>query len=414
MSAIVGHPASTPNNRALLRGLVRAELLEAFFTTIAFSEALVERVPLPARLRAELRRRVFPGVPRSRIRTRTLREVVRVAAQRTGLRPLVDCEHAWASIDRMSRLLSQRMASYISEEGRRARIAYAYEDAALEAFCAAEAQGLARVYDLPIAGWRTMHRILAEERELRPEWSDSLKALKDSPAKLARKDQEIALADHIVVPSEFARRELEREHAPVAAVHKVPYGAPPAAAAGPIVRNRREPLRVVYVGQLSQQKGLSYLFDALARIGPAARLTLIGPKPLRPSAALERALTGHAWVPPTPHRETLALMREHHVMVFPSLCEGFGLVILEAMAQGVPVITTTNTGGPDVIEDGVDGFIVPIRDPEAIAARLVRLYWDESVRMEMAWAAWRKAAIWGWPRYERAMVDLLQPLAEPA
>jgi alpha-maltose-1-phosphate synthase len=413
VSVIIGHPAGTAFTRALLRGLVRADLLEAFFTTIAIPEAFAERVPMPARLRAELRRRVYPGVPGSKIRTRLLREVIRVAAQRAGIRPLVERE-GWASIDHINRALAQRVATHIRQEGTGARIVYAYEDAALEAFRAAGQHALCKVYELPIPDWRTLHRILAEERELAPEWSDTLDGLKDSPAKLARKDAEIELADHVVVASEFARRGLEREYAPGAMLHKVPYGAPPAATDGPVARRRDEQMRVVYLGQLNQRKGMSYLFDALARVGPAARLTLIGPKPARPSPALERALADHTWVPPTPHRETLALVREHHAMVFPSLCEGFGLVILEAMAQGVPVITTTNTGGPDVIDDGIDGFIVPIRDPEAIAERLVRLHQDEDFRMAMACAARRKAAIWGWPRYERAMVDWLQPLAQSA
>jgi alpha-maltose-1-phosphate synthase len=412
VSVIVGHPAGTPNNRALLRGLVRANLLEAFFTTIAIPEALVERAPVPARLRAELRRRVYPGVPGSKIRTRMLRELVRIAAQRAGIRPLVERERGWASIDCMNRALAQRVASYLRQEGTRARIAYGYEDAALEAFRAAGEQGLCKVYELPIADWRTLHRILAEERELAPEWSDTLDGLKDSPAKLARKDEEIALADHVVVACDFARAGFERAYA--TKVHKVPYGAPPVSTAELVARRRDEPLRVVCVGRLVQSKGLSYLFDALARVGRMARLTLIGPRPARPCPVLDRALADHTWIPPTPHRETLALIREHHAMVFPSLCEGFGLVILEAMAQGVPVITTTNTGGPDVIDDGIDGFIVPIRDPEAIAERLVRLHQDEDFRMAMASAARRKAAVWGWPRYERTMVDWLQPLAQRA
>jgi glycosyltransferase involved in cell wall biosynthesis len=410
VSVVVGHPAGTAFTRALLRGLVRADLLEAFFTTIAIPEAIVEGVPVPARLRAELRRRVYSGVPRSKIRTRMLREVIRVAAQRAGIRPLVDREGGWASIDCMNRVLARRVASYIRQGGGGARIAYAYEDAALEAFRAAGPQGLLKVYELPIAEWRTLHRILAEERELAPEWSDTLDGLKDLPAKLARKDEEIELAEHIIVPCTFAQEGLLREYASTATIHRIPYGAPPVVAAEPTSRRSNEPLRVVYVGQLTQRKGLSYLFDAVSRSGKMAELMLIGPRPMEPCRGLQHAIPGHTWIPALPHREALLRMIEHHVMVFPSLCEGFGLVILEAMAQGVPVITTTNTGGPDVIEDGVDGFIVPIRDSAAIAARLERLHQDEDYRMAMAHAARRKAAAFGWQRYERETSDLLRSL----
>jgi glycosyltransferase involved in cell wall biosynthesis len=90
------------------------------------------------------------------------------------------------------------------------------------------------------------------------------------------------------------------------------------------------------------------------------------------------------------------------------LCEGFGLVILEAMAQGVPVITTSHTGGPHVIDDGVDGFIVPIRDPNAIAAKLALLADDPSRLGTMAEAARRKAAAHSWHHYEDCLAELIR------
>ena len=66
-------------------------------------------------------------------------------------------------------------------------------------------------------------------------------------------------------------------------------------------------------------------------------------------------------------------MREHDVFVFPSLFEGFGLVITEAMSQGVPVITTDRTAGPDLIQDGVDGWIVPAGSSIAIKEVLYKI-----------------------------------------
>lgn len=101
-------------------------------------------------------------------------------------------------------------------------------------------------------------------------------------------------------------------------------------------------------------------------------------------------------------------MRRSDVFVFPSLFEGFGLVILEAMAQGLPVITTPHTAGPDLIADGVDGFIVPIRDAPAIAARLDSLHRDRDRLAAMGAAARAKAFSFTWTAYEDGLARLVQ------
>jgi glycosyltransferase involved in cell wall biosynthesis len=100
-------------------------------------------------------------------------------------------------------------------------------------------------------------------------------------------------------------------------------------------------------------------------------------------------------------------MREHDVLVLPSLFEGVGLVILEAMAQGIPVITTPHTAGPDVITDGADGFIVPIRAPAEIAARLEKLRSDAARAEAMGGAARATAERWTWARYRAGLIEVV-------
>jgi starch synthase len=94
------------------------------------------------------------------------------------------------------------------------------------------------------------------------------------------------------------------------------------------------------------------------------------------------------------------------VLVLPSLFEGFGLVILEAMAQGTPVITTDHTAGPDIIEDGTEGFIVPIRSAEAITEKLELLTRDHERLMSMKAAAKSKAQSHGWQSYRNRLVEV--------
>jgi len=87
--------------------------------------------------------------------------------------------------------------------------------------------------------------------------------------------------------------------------------------------------------------------------------------------------------------------------------EGFGLVILEALAAGLPVITTFHTAGPDCIDEGVEGYVVPIRDVDAITSRLAVLYDNEDRRLAMASAALVKARRLSWSGYEQRVSEII-------
>ena len=170
---------------------------------------------------------------------------------------------------------------------------------------------------------------------------------------------------------------------------------------------------MLFAGSLGQRKGLSYLLDAVARMKGHAELTLLGAKTVPDCPALNAAVREHRWIPSLPHDELLAEMERQDVLALPSLFEGFGLVILEAMSRGLPVIATPHTAGPDVIEDGVDGFIVPIRSAEMIAVKLEILRRDPERLLAMKAAARRKALTLTWDAYRRRLVDAVRETLEP-
>ena len=115
------------------------------------------------------------------------------------------------------------------------------------------------------------------------------------------------------------------------------------------------------MGGLSQRKGLSYLLQAVKSLGSKIELTIVGRR-VTECRALDAEFCVHRWIPSLSHGAVLEEMSRHDVFVFPSLFEGYALVILEAMSQGLPVITTPNTGAEHFVSNGEDGFIVPIRD----------------------------------------------------
>jgi glycosyltransferase involved in cell wall biosynthesis len=229
----------------------------------------------------------------------------------------------------------------------------------------------------------------------------------DSPGKTARKDAELRQANLVTVASSFTQRTLEQAPDFTGTVVRIPYGAPRLDVSAPerIRSARTEKLRVLFVGSLGQRKGLSYLFDAVRKLGSAVELTVIGSRPLTPCPALDQELARVRWIASCSHREVLAEMAANDVFVFPSLFEGFGLVLLEAMAMGLPIITTPHTAGPDLITDGVEGFIVPIRSSQAITERLERLRLDPELRVAMSEQARVRARQFTWENYGHALAE---------
>jgi glycosyltransferase involved in cell wall biosynthesis len=405
---IASHPTGNVNARQAMRALAEAGLLAQFHTSIAtFQGNVLGRISgLPGF--GELRRRAYPRSLKSFTWTHPWREALRLASLRFGWPSLVERERGWASIERVYAGID-KCASHAANQLKPNGV-YSYEDGALETFRAATRVGAQRFYDLPIGYWRAARRILQEEAERRPEWAVTLGGLQDSLAKLSRKDEELQLADHIVVASTFTKQTLRECPFPVAPVSVVPYGADDALPTAPrdAVSFSAGPLRVLFVGGLSQRKGIADLFEAVEMLGPHVKLTVIGRKPTAACAALDAELGKHRWIESLPREKILAEMHRHDVLVFPSLFEGFGLVVTEALSQGLPVITTPHTCGPDIVTEGEDGFIVPIRDPQAIAGKLELLHRDRSRLAAMSDAARKKAEGLMWADYRRRIVEVVE------
>lgn len=396
------------NVRALLTALDQAGKLDSFHTTVAAQKSDWYMGILPQRIRQELLRRSY-DLPDTKISTYPLRELVRVSASKLGMRSITTHETGWASIDSVSQNLDRQIAMDLARTSVKNLPAgvYCYEDAALHTFQAAKQLGLKCFYDLPIGYWRVGQNIQREEAALKPEWAPTLTANFDSPEKLARKDKELQLADVVFVASSFTRQTLMEAPELNAAIKVTSYGSPLSLSEN--IRFNRSPskLRVLFVGSLGQRKGISYLLDAVNQVDGLIELTLIG-QPTGICRPLEQALKAHRWIPSLSHQRILEEMNCHDIFVFPSLFEGFGLVILEAMSQGLPAITTPHTAGPDIITEGKDGFIVPIRSSEAIAEKIAWFADHRTDLTEMGRLAQQKAQSKTWQHYSEAILGAIE------
>ncbi len=178
-----------------------------------------------------------------------------------------------------------------------------------------------------------------------------------------------------------AREHWPRLHIVHCGVDPARYDRPRAAGAG---------LRLLFVGRLAAVKGVPVLFEALTGLRarhPGLRLTLIGDGPERPGLEAEaRALGLEAAVTFAGYRsqaEVAEALAETDILVLPSFAEGVPVVLMEAMAARVPVVTTRIAGIPELVEDGASGCLVPPGDPAALAAALDRLAADADLRARM-------------------------------
>ena len=303
MKIAFSHPTGNANVRAAANGLLQADLLAEFHTSIACfpRSALGRLAEMP--VFAELKRRSFDKQLQNLTHTWPYKEAGRLLSTRMGLKNMLKHEKGRFCIDAVYRYVDGQVASGLKKSAQRGVDAiYAYEDGALASFRVAKKLGLTCLYDLPIGYWRSARRFLLPEIEKWPDWASTLTGFNDSDTKLSHKDEELRLADCIFVASSFTAGTLNEYPGTLAPVKVIPYGFPPVReklAGNSFAGNR--PLKLLFVGGLSQRKGIADLFEAVRKVGRHAELTIVGNKTTAHCPALDSELVRHKWLPGLPH-----------------------------------------------------------------------------------------------------------------
>lgn len=403
---LLTHPTGNSFVRALLRGFERSGLDYSFYTTLAFDQASWWAHWMPSRARTEMGRRRF-DIPGSRCYRRPGRELGRLLLSRCPGRPWVGHETGPFSVDAVYQDLDQYVAGELDQSGGQIRAVYAYEDGAHETFAAARLLGMKCCYELPIAYWETSRRLLQEETQRWPEWEPTLLGTRDSEEKLQRKTEELHWADLVVCPSSFVRESLPEEIRRTKRCLVAEFGSPV------VSRERREraeqtgPLRVLFAGSMTQRKGLADLFAAMELLRRSDVELVVMGSLLLPLEFYRKHCAHFSYEPTRSHDGVLALMRTCDVLVLPSIVEGRALVQQEAMSCGLPIIATRNAGGEDLIETGKTGFLIPIRAPAEIAAKIAWFADHRSELAEMRSYVREKALGLTWQRYADKIIAAL-------
>jgi glycosyltransferase involved in cell wall biosynthesis len=227
------------------------------------------------------------------------------------------------------------------------------------------------------------------------------------PRIIVKELREYELADYIVVPSSFNKDTYLERGVPSCKVLVNPFGVNlesfyPQAKSQQLKDD--ESFVVIHCGALSVRKGVHYLMQAFTKAQiPNSKLLLIGSL----SKEFEKIfktlkMPNISHLGPFPQSELIHHYHKGSVFCLASLEEGLAMVIPQAMACGLPVICTENTGGRDIVRDGVDGFIVPIRNIDILTQRLLELYHDKELRKKMSRnAISRVTSDFSWADYAR-------------
>ena len=166
------------------------------------------------------------------------------------------------------------------------------------------------------------------------------------------------------------------------------------------------PFRALFVGQLGIRKGLHHLLEAWRQLDlPDTELVLVG-APDKYGRELLRQYAGcYRWLGSVPHPELSQVYADSDCFVFPSLAEGWCIVVAEALASGLPCIISPQNGHAGLtVHDGVEGFVIPVGDVETLKDRIRRLYLDAGLRRQMGGAARTRAEHLSWQEFGRRLV----------
>jgi glycosyltransferase involved in cell wall biosynthesis len=341
------------------------------------------------------------GIPKHKIHTYPWLHTPYMARGRVGLNRFswLDREWSWwanATLDR-----------YVASKLKEPAILIALSGSGLHAGRKVQQLGGTHICDRGSTHIRVQEKLLSEEYK---RYDACWRGI--DPRFIAKEEAEYEHADRISIPSQFCYDSFVAQGIPTSKLLKIPYGArlerfyPEHAPS-----TTENAFRILFVGAAGPRKGFIDLLSAFEQLRhPRKQLLLIGSLAPEAEALLARVDQSRITVlGNVPNAQLRWHYSQASVFVLPSIEEGLAMVIGEAMACGCPVIASTNTGASELITDGLEGFIVPIRSPEVIADRLQHLADQPELRERMGHAALERVQqLGGWDAYGDTWASVLE------
>lgn len=387
----------------LAAALLKLGVLERFYTSSYVGPEWLQKLVSGNDL---LARRFQPGLASPYVRYDWRYELHEMWVKYRHGRGAAWTDAVYARDERFDRDIASRIAAANSDTF------WGFQGSALETLKAARAAGKRTLLELATAHVTGARQYLGEEARLQPDWADSFDNLVFPAAYERRLEEEPFLADYAVAASGFTRQTLLEAGMQADKILYLPLGFDlQHVPYRPRTSRKPGPLRLLYAGNVTQRKGMAYLLDAMEGIAASeVELHVVGTIQGSGKAFAARKHL-YQYRPAVSQQELFQLYSDFDALVLPTLFEGFGLVLVEAMAAGLPVITTPHSIGPELVDEGHNGYIVPIRDASALRQAIENLAGQpEDKYLSMRSAAREKALSFSWDAYRGRLEQLLASL----
>lgn len=394
---LVYHPFGNQNVRGVINGLSQHNMLHSFHTTFAiFPQTYLYRLAKHFHLQKILKREYD-----SSLKEKTTLYPIKELIRQSKILPKIGIKNISTGIINIS--INKKVAKFIEKEHKNIDAVYCYTHGALDIFKVCKKYHIKCFYELPIEYYKNLSEIIQQEKNENLLWANDVHSYKNSN-ELHIIDEELNFADCIIVASTYLQKSLAKFGFNKEKIHVIPYGFPPISPKE--YRTINGKLKLLYVGGLHQLKGLSYMFDSIKELKNQVELTIIGSGNI--SEHLSKELKKHNYLGSLPHYQVLEEMKKSDVLLFPTLSDGFGMVVSEAMSQGTPVIATDHCCAIDIIQDGINGWIVPSRSSEAIKEKIIHLLNNPEEIKKNGKNALKTASLRPWQSYQNDIISIIK------
>jgi glycosyltransferase involved in cell wall biosynthesis len=406
MKVILSH-AGKQHSYYVAKALLDIGVLEKFYTSSYLNSRLFQAIANKLSVNY-LKRRFLGGLYGNRVSSAWHYEILEIAL-RLGR----------ADSSKVNNAVFLRDEKFDSDLAKKLKKAtfdtyWGFQGSSLQCLKAANGLDKNSVCEMTIAHLPFAKKLLTEEAKIQPDWADTIDFFNFPAWYEKRLIEEPQHANKVIAISKFLKHSLIESGISEERITVVPLGFEPESIRykeqTQSIRNR--PLRVLFAGRVTQRKGISYLLEAMKGIEKTEiELHVIG-NIHGNNETFFRHRNLFQYTPGVSQHTLFQKYCEYDALIFPSLLEGFGLVTVEAMGAGLPVITTANTNAYELIQDEVNGYLIPIRSSEAIVAALLKLRQlsDDQFR-NMRLAARQTALQYTWLNHQKKVESFIHKIS---
>lgn len=404
IKGVVANPNIAPHIKQSVLAYWEANILDNFYTSfLEHSQYPLTRIitaTFPV-LSKDLKRRSFEELPFNHIKKRPYLEIFRIFSSKVLNAAITDKLWEWNELD-FDNWVARNLDDSLS-------FIHVYEHSSLATLKRSKKLNIRSFYEQPSIHHQTFSEIIKEQFNNFPVFENSSASLltdKKTINRNKRRDEELKIADNIICNSTFTKTSLINAGVSEHKIMTIPLGFPDVLPKNPNHKDISSPVIFMYAGNMSLGKGTHLLLNAWKNLNlkpQQAVLWIIG-KNYLPKTFLEGMEEKVKFIDNIPHNELMKIYQQASVFIHPTLADGFGMVVTEAMSQGLPVIASHNCIAPDIITEKINGLLIEAGEQKAIEDSILWCLDNRNKLFEMGLAAQQKAMLYPWAAYRSNLI----------